>query len=56
MTDFFAMHGYAAYVWPSYALFAVVLFADALAPVFARRRVMRDLAQRVRRAASRKTP
>ena len=56
MTDFFAMHGYAAYVWPAYGVFAIVLLADALAPVFARRRVMRDLARRVRRTASRKTP
>jgi heme exporter protein D len=56
MTDFFAMHGYAAYVWPAYAVFAVVLVADALAPVFTRRRVMRDLGARLRRAASRKTP
>ncbi len=56
MTDFFAMHGYAAFVWPSYALFVVVLFADAIAPVFARRRVLRELGARLRRAASRKSP
>ena len=56
MADFFAMHGYAAYVWPAYAVFAVVLIADALAPVLARRRVLRDLAGRLRRAASRKSP
>lgn len=56
MTDFFAMHGYAAYVWPAYALFAIALIADALAPMFARRRVLRELAGRLRRAASRKSP
>lgn len=56
MTDFFAMHGYAAYVWPAYVVFAIVLIADALAPVFARRRTMRNIAGRLRRAASRKTP
>lgn len=55
MSDFFAMHGYAAYVWPAYAIFAIVLIADALAPVFARRRAMRDLGQRVRRTAARKS-
>lgn len=55
MTEFFAMHGYAAYVWPAYAVFAVVLVADALAPVIARRRVMREFGTRLRRAASRKT-
>ena len=54
MPDFFAMHGYAAYVWPAYAVFAVVLIADAIAPVFARRRALRDIAARARRAASRK--
>jgi heme exporter protein D len=56
MSDFFAMHGYAAYVWSAYAVFAVVLVADALAPAFARRRALRDIAARLRRAASRKTP
>lgn len=56
MTDFFAMHGYAAYVWPAYAVFAVVLIADAIAPVFARRRALRELGSRLRRRASRKSP
>jgi heme exporter protein D len=54
MSDFFAMHGYAFYVWSAYAVFAVVLIADALAPVFARRRALRDITARLRRAASRK--
>lgn len=54
MSDFFAMHGYAFYVWSAYAVFAIVLIADALAPVFARRRALRDIAARLRRAASRK--
>lgn len=56
MTDFFAMHGYAAYVWSAYAVFAIVLFADAIAPVFARRRILHDIAARARRIASRKSP
>ena len=56
MSDFFAMHGYATYVWPAYTVFAIVLIADALAPVFARRRALRDIAARTRRAASRKSP
>ncbi|MBS0569704.1 MAG: heme exporter protein CcmD [Proteobacteria bacterium] len=54
MADFFAMHGYAAYVWPAYAVFAIVLIADALTPLFARRRVLREIDSRQRRAASRK--
>ena len=56
MTDFFAMHGYAAYVWPAYAVFVIVLIADAIAPVFARRRVLREITGRLRRTASRKSP
>ncbi|MHB8447965.1 MAG: heme exporter protein CcmD [Rudaea sp.] len=56
MADFFAMHGYADYVWPAYAVFAIALIADAVAPVFARRRILRELAGRLRRAASRKLP
>ena len=31
-SDFFAMGGYAAYVWPAYAVFLAVLLADTLAP------------------------
>jgi heme exporter protein D len=54
MTEFLAMHGYGMYVWPAYAIFAIVLIADAIAPAFARRRVLRELAGRLRRAASRK--
>jgi heme exporter protein D len=54
MADFFAMGGYGAYVWTSYGLFAIVLLADALAPVLARRRALRDLRGRVKRE-SRKT-
>ena len=30
--DFLAMGGYAAYVWPAYAVFLAVLLADSLAP------------------------
>ncbi len=29
---FFAMGGYAIYVWPAYALFFIVLIADTVAP------------------------
>ena len=53
MADFFAMGGYGAYVWTSYGLFALVLLADALAPVLARRRTLRDLSGRVKRESRR---
>ncbi|MEO8746234.1 MAG: heme exporter protein CcmD [Rhodanobacter sp.] len=50
--DFFAMGGYAAYVWPAYAVFLAVLLADALAPALRRRRIVHDLrAQLVRQTA-----
>ena len=49
--DFIAMGGYAAYVWPAYGVFLVVLLADALAPVLRRKRIVHDLrAQLVRQA------
>ena len=53
MADFFAMGGYAAYVWTAYAVFALTLLADALAPVFARVRALRELRGRLKREARR---
>jgi heme exporter protein D len=53
MSHFLAMGGYAAYVWPAYAVFLVVLLADALAPVLRRRRVLRELRGRLARQAAR---
>jgi heme exporter protein D len=56
MSAFLAMGGYAAYVWPAYALFLIVLAADALAPVLRRRRLLRDLRARLARQAARRRP
>ena len=53
MADFFAMGGYGTYVWTSYAVFALALLGDALAPVFTRRRTLRELRGRVKREARR---
>ena len=53
MADFLSMHGYAAYVWTAYAVFALTLLADALAPTFARRRALRELRGRMQREARR---
>jgi heme exporter protein D len=53
MTEFLAMGGYAGYVWTSYAVFALVLLGDALAPMLARRRTLRELRGRAKREARR---
>lgn len=42
MSEFFAMGGYAAYVWPSFALTAIVMFANLF---FARRRRRKVIAR-----------
>lgn len=55
MADFLAMGGYGAYVWTSYIVFFVVLAADAVAPVWQRRRTLRELEGRLKRQAARKT-
>lgn len=54
MSELFAMGGYAAYVWSSFGIFAVVLAVDALAPLLKRRRVLRELRARLRRAQKRR--
>jgi heme exporter protein D len=53
MADFFSMGGYAPYVWTSYAVFGLVLLADALAPLLQRRRALRELQGRLKRQARR---
>ena len=56
MSEFLGMGGYAAYVWSAYAVFLIVLLADALAPLRQRRRTLRELGARLRRDAARKAP
>jgi heme exporter protein D len=53
MADFFSMGGYGVYIWPSYAVFFVVLAIDALAPRWRRKRVLDDLRGRIRRRQAR---
>ena len=36
MSEFFAMGGYAVYVWPSFLLTAIILVANILAPMLQR--------------------
>ena len=49
------MGGYAAYLWPSYAVFIVVLAIDALAPRLRRRRVLAELRGKLKRREARET-
>jgi heme exporter protein D len=53
MNAFFAMGGYAAYVWPAYAVFFIVLIADFIAPALRRRRNLRELRARLARQTAR---
>jgi heme exporter protein D len=50
MSEFFAMGGYAVYVWPSFLLAAIVLIANIVAPLQQRKRVLKDIARKLRRA------
>lgn len=49
MTAFFAMGGYAAYVWPAIAFFVLVLALDAVVPAMRRRRLVAEIRARQRR-------
>jgi heme exporter protein D len=53
LQHFLVMGGYAAYVWPAYAVFFIVLIADSLAPALRRRRVLRELRARLARQSAR---
>jgi len=53
MSDFFAMSGYAAYIWPSYAVFFVVLAIDAIAPRLRRKRVLAEIRGKLARRKTR---
>jgi heme exporter protein D len=53
LESFFAMGGYAAYLWPAYAVFFAVLIADTLSPRLRRRRLLRELRARLARKRAR---
>lgn len=53
MSAFFAMGGYAIYVWPSFAVFFAVLLADYIAPGFRRRRTLREVSAKLKRQQTR---
>jgi len=50
MKEFFHMGGYALYVWPSYGLALIILIANMVAPAVQRRRLLADIARKLRRA------
>jgi heme exporter protein D len=50
MSEFFAMGGYAEYVWPSYALAFIVLAANIIVPMQQRKKIVTDIARKMRRA------
>ena len=54
MAGFFAMGGYAAFVWPAYGVTALVLAALALVSVTAERRTRARLAALEQRAPRRR--
>jgi heme exporter protein D len=53
LDSFFNMGGYAAYVWPAYAVFFIVLIADYIAPSLRRRKLLRDVRGRLARQNAR---
>jgi heme exporter protein D len=53
LQGFLAMGGYAAYVWPAYAVFFIVLVADTVAPRLRRHRVLGELRARLARQSVR---
>ena len=55
MADFLAMGGYGAYLWPSYAVFVIVLAIDAIAPRIRRKRVLAEIRGKLKRRTARET-
>lgn len=55
LQSFFAMGGYAAYVWPAYAVFFVVLILDYIAPIMRRKRLLREVRARQARKQARES-
>ncbi len=49
MAEFLAMGGYGGYVWPSYAVFFLVLAAELLGARAQRRRLLAELRGRLKR-------
>ncbi|MEL4890953.1 heme exporter protein CcmD [Xanthomonas protegens] len=54
MSGFWAMGGYAVYVWSAYALALVVLLLDSLLPRRRQRRLLADIRAQVTREQARR--
>ncbi|MBB4124831.1 heme exporter protein D [Xanthomonas translucens] len=54
MSGFWAMGGYAAYVWSAYALFLLVLLLDTLLPRWRQRRLLAETRAQLLREQSRR--
>jgi heme exporter protein D len=50
MREFFEMGGYAFYVWTSYGVAMIVLVANLVAPLVQKRKLLADIARKVRRS------
>lgn len=50
IAEFFAMGGYAFYVWTSYGITFLVLLYHLLVPVFKRKQLLRQIALKQKRA------
>ena len=50
LSEFFAMGGYALYVWTSYGLTFVVLLVNIIVPIVQRKQLLRSLALKQQRS------
>ncbi len=48
---FFAMGGYAVYVWPSYGLALIVVLANIILPLWQRKQVIAKVKRAIKREA-----
>jgi len=49
ISEFFAMGGHGLYVWLSYAIALTILILNIINPVMQKKKVLTDLARRLRR-------
>ncbi|MDF2181381.1 heme exporter protein CcmD [Neptuniibacter sp. CAU 1671] len=52
ISEFFAMGGHGLYVWLSYAIALAILVLNIINPVMQKKKVLTDLARRLRREKS----
>ncbi len=54
--EFIRMDGYGFYIWTSYALALIVLVANLVAPMLARKRIFREIKGAIRREKLKNVP